>query len=272
MRALLILTLALPALAGTPEPVTLLDRGYSEMYNLLFDQAHRSFQEWTLEHPDDPMGPVSDAAAWLFAEFDRLHILQSEFFVHDDSFRADAATPDPVAKRRFEEALERSRVLSDRILARSPKDANALFAALLQRGLKADYLGLIEHRYFGALSEIKAGRTLAQRLLAVDPKCYDAYLALGVENYMLSLKPAPVRWFLRIGGAQTDRETGLRQLKITADGGRYLMPYARLLLAVAALRDHDHRRATELLEYLASSFPRNPLYAKELARLRSGRG
>jgi hypothetical protein len=272
MRALLILTLALPALAGAAEPVTLLDSGYAEMYNLLFNQAHASFQEWSRVHPEDPMGPVSDAAASLFAEFERLRILQSEFFEHDDAFHADAATADPAAKRRFEEALERSRVLADRILAQSPRDANALFASVLRHGLKADYLGLIEHRYFAALGEIKAGRVMAQRLLAVDPQCYDAHLALGVENYMLSLKPAPVRWFLRIGGAQTDRETGLRQLKITADGGRYLMPYARLLLAVAALRDHDRRRATELLEYLASSFPKNPLYARELARLRAGHG
>ena len=63
----------------------------------------------------------------------------------------------------------------------------------------------------------------------------DAYLAVGVENYMLSLKPAPVRWILHMTGAQTDKETGVRQLKLTAEGGRYLRPYARLLLAVAAV-------------------------------------
>src|SRR5262245_56069451 len=59
---------------------TQLDLGYRQMYNLQFDDAHRTFQEWDRQHPEDPMGPVSQAAAYLFAEFDRLKILQSEFF------------------------------------------------------------------------------------------------------------------------------------------------------------------------------------------------
>jgi hypothetical protein len=52
-----------------------LERGYREMYNLSFEDAHKNFTEWQQIHPDDPMGPVSDAAAYLFSEFDRLHIL-----------------------------------------------------------------------------------------------------------------------------------------------------------------------------------------------------
>src|SRR4051794_34790397 len=60
---------------------------------------------------------------------------------------------------------------------------------------------------------------LAEKLLASHPEMKDAYLAVGVENYMLSLKPAPVRWLLHLSGAQTDKETGVRQLKLTAEGG-----------------------------------------------------
>jgi hypothetical protein len=83
----------------------------------------------------------------------------------------------------------------------------------------------------------------------------------------LSLKSAPVRWLLRIGGAQTDREEGLRNLQITSDRGRLLRPFARLLLAVAALRDNQRDKARELLGGLAREFPQNQLYALELARL-----
>jgi hypothetical protein len=45
------------------------------------------------------------------------------------------------------------------------------------------------------------------------------------------------------------------------------MPYARLLLAVAALRDHNQERARALLEDLSREFPHNHLYSQELARL-----
>ena len=54
---------------------------------------------------------------------------------------------------------------------------------------------------------------------------------------------------------------------MTAEKGRYLNPYARLLLAVAALRDKNIPKARDLLGALAREFPHNRLYAQELAQL-----
>ena len=77
-----------------------------------------------------------------------------------------------------------------------------------------------------------------------------------------------MRWVLRMTGAQTDKEEGLKRLQITAEKGQFLAPFARLLLAVAALRDKDSQAARNLLAGLAAEFPHNQLYAKELARIR----
>src|SRR6185437_12528173 len=38
-----------------------LDAGYRDMYNLQFGQAHQDFAAWEQEHPEDPLGPASDA-------------------------------------------------------------------------------------------------------------------------------------------------------------------------------------------------------------------
>jgi len=137
----------------------------------------------------------------------------------------------------------------------------------LANGLRGDYAALVEKRNMAGLGYMKAGRLLAQKLLALDPSYYDAYLAIGVENYLLGLSSAPVRWFLRLGGAETNKEDGIAKLRLTAEKGRYLAPYARLLLAVAALRDRDRDTARRLLSGLADEFPQNPLYRKELAQL-----
>jgi hypothetical protein len=49
---------------------------------------------------------VSDAAACLFSEFHRLHILQSEFFTNDSSLTGSAKlSPDPAVKARFDQDL-----------------------------------------------------------------------------------------------------------------------------------------------------------------------
>jgi|SRR5947209_4582649 len=266
LSLLIIPAIILAVLPARAAPV-LLDQGYRQMYNLQFAQAHQTFHEFEVQHPQDPMGPVSDAAAYLFSEFDRLHILQSEFFVHDQHFITDhKLVPDPQLKRKFEAALEDGRRLAEL----APADPNAMFASILRTGLHSNYLALIEKRYIPSLQDMKAGRALAERLIALDPQCYDAWLAVGIENYMLSVKPAPVRWFLRLGGAQTDRAMGLEKLRLTAEKGHYLAPFARLLLAVAALRDHNPDAARNLLRGLVREFPQNGLYAQELAKLEPG--
>jgi hypothetical protein len=267
--AISLVAIAVPLSAAIPLTSSGLDLGYRHMYNLQFADAHQTFTDWKKLHPEDPMGPVSDAAAYLFAEFDRLHILQSELFVEDEKFLArEKQAPDPAVKRSFDAELARGDQLAANILAQSPRDPRALFAKVLGLGLRADYQGLIEKRYLAALKDVKDARNIADQLLAADSSNYDAYLAAGVENYMLSLKPMPVRWLLRMGGARTDKIEGVRKLRLTAEKGHYLLPYARLLLAVAALRDQNTAQARQILEELAQEFPRNQLYRTELARLR----
>ena len=254
--------------AGVPaEP--LLDQGYRQMYNLQFPEAHRTFAQYQQENPSDPMGPMSDAAAYLFSEFDRLRILQSQFLTDDDNF-LDFRKPDadPEVKKQFEVALAKTHELAEARLRVAPDDPNALLAATLRLGLHSDYLALIEKHSVAALSEVKQGRALAEQLLAHHPDYYDAWVAVGLENYLLSQKPAPVRWLLHAGGAQTDKQTGIEKLRLTAEKGHYLLPYARLLLAVADLRDHQPQRAKEKLEWLAHEFPLNKLYKEELTRLK----
>lgn len=265
---LLPILLVMAADPSTFSPPTALENGYHQMYDLQFDQAHASFHAWMEQHPDDPMGPASQAAAFLFSEFDRLHILQSEFFLHDDSFvNRRKPEPDPDIKRSFDGELKRTQELADRALAQNAANPNAQFATLVRLGLRSDYLALIEKKYMSSLADVKASRAMAEKLLAANPDFTDAYLAVGVENYLLSLKPAPLRWFLRMGGAETDKDRGIQNLTLTAQRGHLLPPFARVLLAVAALRDKNFGRARELLENLTKEFPHNPLFRQELARL-----
>jgi len=245
-----------------------LDLGYMQMYDLQFSAAHQTFSDYSQLHPDDPLAPASDAAAYLFAEFDRLKILQSEFFVHDENFRRpQKLNSDPAVRRAFDASLARADKLAAGKLGTMPRDTEALFASILVLGLRADFDGLIDKHDLSALASVKTSRAIAEKLLSIDSSYYDANLAVGVENYMLSLKPAPVRWFLQLAGAQADRERGIANLVITAEKGHYLKPYARLLLAVDALRRKDRAQARALLEGLARQFPHNRLYTEELGRL-----
>lgn len=214
------------------------------------------------------MGFVSDAAAYLFSEFDRLHVLESELFTDDAKFESRKKAPaDAAVKASFDADLSRVDQLTLGILSHSPNNHDAMFAQIMANGLRGDYAAMIDKRNLAGLSYMKASRAMAEKLLQQDPQYYDAYLAIGVENYLLGINSAPVRWFLHLAGAQTNKQQGIERLKLTADKGHYLAPYARLLLAVAALRDKDSATARQLLSGLSQEFPQNRLYAKELQKI-----
>jgi hypothetical protein len=240
------------------------------MYNLDFAAAHKTFEEWETLHPDDPLGAASNAAAYLFAEFERLHILEFDLFTDNRRIQnAEKRIADPANKSAFEAELAKADRIAEKTLSQSSEDRNALFAKSLTDGLRGNYAALVEDRKRDALGYLKSSRMAAEKLITIDPAYYDAYLAIGIENYLLGLRSAPSRWVLRLTGAETDKEKGLANLQTTADKGCFLAPYARVLLVIASLRDRDRDTAKKLLAALARDFPQNPLYRTELARLHS---
>ena len=52
----------------------------------------------------------------------------------------------------------------------------------------------------------------------------------------------------------------------------YLRPFAKILLALAALREKKPEVARSQLTELVAEFPENPLFASELAKLKDIRG
>ena len=260
------------AFAASPTNATDdLYRGWLKMYDLRFDEAHQSVDRWQKTHAADALGPVSQAAGYLFAELARLGVLESELFVSDHRFeQRQKQRPDPRAKQAFMREIAMADRLADQALAKTPNDQNALFAKSLALGLQADYAALIDKESLASLRFTKQARTYAEKVLELDPKAYDAYLGPGVENYLLSLKAAPLRFALQITGSHINKQKGIEELKLTAAHGHYLEPFAKLLLAVAALRDKDPAQAQRLLQELHDRFPGNPLYARELARLTVG--
>jgi len=133
-----------------------IERGFQQMYNLDFGNAHTTFQAYQQAHPEEPIGYVSNAAAYLFSEFDRLHILQSDLFTNDQKFEhRGKVAPDPAVKTEFESELAKSDAAANKVLAAKPDDKNALFAQVLANGLRGDYTALIEKRNFASLGYMK---------------------------------------------------------------------------------------------------------------------
>lgn len=266
--ALLALMLMAVPHAFSSLPSASLDRGFLRLYDLDFAGAQKEFESWEKLNPDNPMGPVSEAADVLFSEFDRLGVLEAQFYESDSVFAARKTYhADPAQRTRFEQQLDRAEQMAKARLARDSHDPDALFAMTLSNGLRSDFAALIEKRNVVSLHYTKEATAWSQQLLAADPTCYDAHLASGISRYIIGSMAAPVRWILRIGGVSGDKAGGIAELQTTAAQGHLLAPFARILLAIAYVREKDFARARELLGGLQREFPNNPLFGRELARL-----
>ena len=103
----------------------------------------------------------------------------------------------------------------------------------------------------------------------VAPDAADAYLGLGTANYVIGSLPIFKKFFLGFAGIHGDKKAGIQQLEIAADHGHYLRPFAKILLALAALREKKPEVARAQLHELVAEFPENPLFASELAKLKA---
>jgi hypothetical protein len=244
--------------------------GFQLLYELKFDEARKRFMRWEQEHPGEPSGPAMEAASDLFEEFHRKGVLTSEFFLDDKRLLGGIKDePDADLERQFAAAVERGQKMARARLQEQPTDANALFALTLIEGMQADDLFLIQKRQIESLHHLREADRRARMLLEVAPDADDAYVALGAANYIIGCMPGYKRAMLWVGGVHGDKTLGMQQLARAAasEHAHYLRPYARLMLALAALREMNADVTRHELQDLVMEFPENPLFAKELAKV-----
>ena len=265
---LLLMAAALPAAASDVEVHQCIEEALDRLYNFDFAGTHRILDKHIAESPEDPLGPGMRAAAYLFYELDRLAILESEFFEDDKKIASKKKLkPDPLIQERLKAALAETELLAAKRLERDPNDVNALFALCLKEGVLTDYKALVEKRGLSSLKNARASNKHAVRLLKVEPEFYDAYLTTGINEYLIGSLPFFIRWFVRMEGVKGSKKQAFTNLELVAAKGRYLGPFAKILLSIICLREGQPERARALLAELSARYPENPLLRKELAKV-----
>src|SRR6266571_8318426 len=252
-----------PAFTAVPE----LTAGFDLLYEQKFAEAREVFTSWQSRNPDQPFAEGAIAASYLFEELSRQGVLTSDFFLNEKKFlRGIDGKPDPERMTRFREALAQARQLARERQKTDPKDGEALFALTLAAGMESNEESILQKRHLAALRRTKEANEYAKRLLAQNPEATDAYVALGMANYIIgSLGPAS-RFTLWFGGIHGDKKLGMEQLAKTAENGLYLKPFAKIVLALAARREKQDSLGQKLLRELTEQYPGNEFFASEYAK------
>jgi hypothetical protein len=168
--------------------------------------------------------------------------------------------------RGFQEALDQTRKLAKQRLTKNRRDPEALFALTLAAGMESNADMMLKKQHIESLKRLKEANEHAKALLAEQPDANDAYVALGSANYIIGSLSGGARFMLWFGGIHGDKKLGMEQLGKTIEGGRYLQPFAKILLALASRREKQDAVAQKLLRELSEEYPESSLYAAEYAK------
>jgi hypothetical protein len=255
-----------PAFTTVPE----LSAGFDLLYEQRFAEAREAFTSWESGNPEEPFGEVAVAASYLFEELYRQGVLTSNFFLNEKKFlHGIDGKPDSERMRHFREALAHAQQLARDRQKTSPNDGEALFALTLAAGMESDALSILEKKHLDGLKRMKEANKYAKQLLAQHPDATDAYIASGIANYIVGSLNSGSRFALWFGGIHGDKHLGMQQVAKTAENGRYLQPFAKMVLALAARRENQTALAQRLLRELKEQYPGSALFTSEYAKAMS---
>ena len=151
----------------------------------------------------------------------------------------------------------------------NPNDGEALFALTLAAGMESDAESILQKTRLAGLRRMKEANKYAKRLLSQYPDAADAYIAPGIANYIIGSQGVASRFALRFGGIHGDKKLGMEQVARTVENGRYLQPFAKIILALAARREKQNALAQRLFRELSEQYPDNQQFASEYAKAMS---
>lgn len=268
--ALLSLLISFPGAAATTD---YRQSGNSHFFNLEYDRAIADYSRLIEQNPDDPLAYNSLASAQLYRELYRLGMLESSALRGDNEFlRQNKPRADPQAKAAFEQTLERGRRAAESLLARDRRNQLALYALGTNYALRGNYEFIVEKAWFSALRNGGKAKDYCEQVRKLNPDFVDAYLVLGVHEYVAGSLPLPVKVLAAIGGLRGSKEKGEAFVNRVAREGKYARDDARVLLVILYRREHRPLEAARVLEQLMPDFPRNYVLGLELASMYSDAG
>lgn len=124
--------------------------------------------------------------------------------------------------------------------------------------MRAFGIGYLGDDYLKAASEIKEGSENLKFIIERNPNYYDAYLGLGVYNYLLSFIPRRLQWLTSILGFTGDRDEGKKMLALASEKGVYTSSEAKFYMVLLLWREEDYPQAENYMSKLSGKYPKSP--------------
>ena len=243
--------------------------GSAAVYNLDYSKAHELFLQMTRTDPNNPAGYVYLANNLWLETLNRSRRLSTSLY-SSSSFFTQTAEPDVTDRNRdreFEGYIKQALAICADLLQKNPNDTEALYYRASALGLSAGYKATVGRSFTRAISDANKSIQLQKEVLKLDPAYYDAYLSVGLYEYVIDSLPFAWRVLARLAGLRGSKERGIQELETVVQQGKYASDDARVVLIGIYGREKRPERALELLVALADKYPQNYLIGIERARM-----
>jgi len=251
----------------------LIDEGFTDFYNLDYDQAIAVFEKAIALNPGEPDLHNHLAQTLIFREMFRNGALESELVSGNNSFlRRPKLNPAPETEKRILDEIGKSLALADARLKQNPKDTAALYAGGIAYGLRANYFWVVKKAWHDSLKDATAARRMHNRVSELEPNNVDARLVQGLHDYVVGSLPLGYKLLGFLFGIHGDKEKGIRTVQDVARNGKLDRVEAEVFLCALYRRENQSKLAVPLVQDLIRRYPRNYLLRMELGQMYSQSG
>lgn len=233
---------------------------FTDIFNLDYRHAEQIFLSLQKEYPNHPAPPLYLAAILWLDELMRRQDLDLDRFASPAYFTTKSRTAmDPARRKAFLNYIDRSQALAKRRLAGNPADKDSQYFLGSAYGVLGSFTFTIDRNLKGAFGYGKRAYQVDRQLIQSDPKYYDAYMTVGLYDYIVGSLPWYIRWMGTVLGFQGNKERGIQYLNLAMQKGQYDSSDSRVILVVILVREGRYGEALKYAEQLYSLYPKNYL-------------
>jgi hypothetical protein len=253
---------------NTPQFLEGVDKGFDYAYSLDYEEARTAFQNLRLQYPQHPGPPLYLALTLWQQELFQRQDLRLDRFVSPESFMQTTARQMPTEERNaFFRYIGESQAAGQAILKQKPGNRDARYFLGSAYGALAAFALTIDHDKREAF---KQGRQAYQHQLQIvqeQPDYYDAYVTVGLYEYIVANLPWYLKWIAQIAGYKGTEERSFKYLHLAATRPDFTSVNARSILVVLCLREKLYDEALENAQFLHRRYPRNFLLHLNVAQI-----
>ncbi|MFL6212376.1 MAG: tetratricopeptide repeat protein [Blastocatellia bacterium] len=243
--------------------------GNDALYNMDYAAARERYTQMTRLAPDHPAGYVYLANNLWLELLNQSRRLTTSTYTGGSFYEQDKDEDkvDPKRDREFSDLIKQAIAATQARLRSNPKDAEALYYQASAYGLRAGYDTTVKRSFVRAMGDANDSITIQKKVLKADPEYVDAYMSIGLYEYVIDSLPFGWRMLARVAGLKGSKSKGIEHLELVTQKGKYAADDARVLLIGLYTKEGKPERALDLISQLAAKYPRNYLFGIERATM-----